>query len=192
MSERKNIVRTLIREVCITPLARRQGGTRVEVMWQTGATSSLTINKQLPGRRTGDAAVGLISQMVRRSRPATAIAEELNARDLATASGRAWTNLDVHSFCRHHGLSWPKRMPSSTRRPEQRRDGLYSLRGVAVKLAVTENAVRHWVSRGWLEVADGGTRGRPCWFRLDDLLLQRLKKLRDAHTRPSSHRSNCS
>jgi DNA invertase Pin-like site-specific DNA recombinase len=190
MAERKNIVRTLIREVCITPLAQRQGGTRVDVLWQTGATSSLTISKQLPGRRTGDGAVGLISQMVHRGRPATEIAEELNARNLATASGRAWKNLDIHSFCRHHGLRWPKRMPSSTRRPEQRRDGLYSLRGVAVKLAVTENAVRYWVARGWLKAAEGGTRGRPCWFHLDDLLIHKLKELLAEHTRPSSHRSN--
>lgn len=190
MAERKNIVRTLIREVCIAPLTKREGGTRVEILWQTGATSTLTIDKQLPGRRTGDEAVRLIAQMVRRSKPATEIAEELNARGLPTASGRAWANIDVHSYCRHHGLDWPKRMPSSTRRPEQRRDGLYSVRGVAVKLAVTENAVRHWIARGWLEITDGGSRGRPCWFRLDEPLVQKLEKLRDAHTRRESRCSS--
>jgi DNA invertase Pin-like site-specific DNA recombinase len=190
MAERKNIVRTLIREVCLTPLARREGGTRVDVLWSTGATSTLTIAKQLPGRQTGDEAVQLIVQMVRRSRPATEIAEELNARGLLTASGREWTNLDVHSYCRHHGVQWRKRMPSSTRRPEQRRDGLYSTRGVAARLDVSENAVRHWVACGWLEVADGGSRGRPCWFQLDEPTVEKLKQLRDAHTRPSGRRAN--
>jgi DNA invertase Pin-like site-specific DNA recombinase len=187
MAERKNIVRTLIRDVCITPRNGRHGGTFVEVLWQTGATSAITIEKQLPGRRTSLEAAKLIAQMVRKARPATEVAECLNERGLRTADGAPWTNIAVHYHCRYRGLRWPKRMPSSTPRPERRQDGLYSIRGVAAKLGVAENAVRYWIRRGWLKVTEGGSRGRPCWFQLDDLLVRRLGKLRDEHTVGNRH-----
>jgi DNA invertase Pin-like site-specific DNA recombinase len=188
MAERKNVVRTLVREVCIAPGEKRSGGTRVEILWQTGATSEIAIAKQLPGRRTSPAATTLIAEMVRKNKRATEIAECLNERGLVTADGARWTNIAVHHHCRYRGLRWAKRMPSSIPRPDRRSDGLYSIRGVAVKLSVTENAVRYWIQRDWLTIAAGGSPGRPCWFQLDDLAVRRLEKLRDAHTLASSRR----
>lgn len=188
MAERKNIVRTLIHEVCITPLKKREGGTRIDVLWQTGATTTITIEKQLPGRRTSPESTTLVAQMLRQSKTAIEIAEELNARGLKTADGLAWTNIAVHYLCRYRGWRWPKAMASSTRRPDRRRDGLYSIHGVASKFGVSENAVRYWLQRRWLKPSEGGTRGRPCWFQLDDLLTHRLEKLRDEHTMATSRR----
>jgi DNA invertase Pin-like site-specific DNA recombinase len=190
MAERKNITRALIREVCLTPIDRRARGTRLEVLWQTGATSEQTIERQLPGQHTSPEAAALIRELVQRNMPATEIAETLNERSLLTATAARWTNIAVHAYCRHHGVEWPKPMPSSVRRPDRRRDGLYSIHGVAAKLGVTDNAVRHWINRGWIKKVEGGERGRPCWFALDDITTRRLEKIRDAHTRASS-RTNC-
>lgn len=188
MAERKNVVRTLIREVCLTPSDRPSRGTRVDILWKTGATDSDTVDRQLPGWHAPKDAAQLIRQLVRQGTRATEIAEQLNGRGLVTATGLPWTNMFVHAHCRYHGVRWPKRMPSSVRRPDRRRDGLFSLRGVAVRLCVTENAVRYWVNRGWLPTTEGGSRGRPGWFRLDDVTVRRLEKCRDAHTRDSSRR----
>jgi hypothetical protein len=82
-------------------------------------------------------------------------------------------------------------MPSSVRRPDRRADGLYSIHGVAAKFGVTGNAVRYWIQQDWLKIADGGeARGRPSWFRLDDLTVKRLEKRRDLHTLSSSRLKN--
>lgn len=156
------------------------------ILWQTGATTELTISKQMPGRRTSEEATMLIAKLVRENKPAPEIAAHLNENGLLTAEGALWSNIAVHQHCRYRGLRWSKRMPSSVKRPERRPDGLYSVRGVARRLGVSENAVRHWIQRGWLKITDGGSRGRPCWFRLDDLVVRRLTKLREAHTRANS------
>jgi hypothetical protein len=181
MAERKNIVRTLIHEVCITPLAKRSG-TRVQILWHTGATSTLTVQRQFGGLRTSAEAKNLIAQMVRQGRRATEIAQELNARGLFTASGRPWTNNDVQGHCKYQGVRWSKRMPCSIPLPERRADGLYSTRGVAAQLGVSVRSVRYWVQRRWLKNAEGGAH-LPLWFRLDQALIHKLEKLRDKHSR---------
>ena len=190
MAERKNVVRTLIREVCLTPSDRPTRGTRVDVLWQTGATDSATIDRQLPGRPTPKDAARLIRQLVREGTRATEIAEQLNERGLVTASGLPWTNTLIHAHCLYNEVRWPKRMPSSVRQPDRRRDGLYSLRGVAARLALTESAARHWVKRGWLSPAEGGSKGHPSWFRLDQVTIRRLERFRDAHIRDASRQKS--
>lgn len=188
MEERKNIVRTLVREVCLTPMDQPTKATRVEVLWCTGATTTVLVSRQRLGRRTSEEAKQLIEQRVKQGVPATEVADELNERGLLTATGARWTNLTVHAYCRTHHLRWPSRMPSSIRKPERRKDGLYSLRGVATELGVTENAVHYWVQRGWLKRAEGGTKGRCAWFRLDASTRRDLQRIEATHTRTSSRR----
>jgi DNA invertase Pin-like site-specific DNA recombinase len=190
MSERKNLVRILIREVCLTPLKGTSMGTRVDVLWCTGAISTVNIERQLPGVHTDLRTKALLRELVEQGATAIDVAATLNERRLTTAYGKRWTNIAVHAYCRHHRIEWPRRMPSSIRRPDQRGDGLFSKHGVAKKLGVTVNAVTYWVQRGWLRPAEnsGGARGVPCWFRLDELTIRRLKRVRDVHTRAASRK----
>ncbi len=187
MAERKNIVRTVVREVCLTPARGR--ATRLEILWQTGAVTPVLVAPQRPGRQTSPKVVALIREQVAQGTPATELAALLNEHSLRTATGAAWSNVALHGLCRYHGIHWSRRMPSSVRRPDRRADGLYSIHGVAATLDTTENAVRYWIQRGWLTRTAGGTRGRPCWFTLDPLTVRRLEQLRDTHTLASRRKT---
>ena len=62
-------------------------------------------------------------------------------------------------------------------------DGAYSTRGVARRLRVTHASGLYWVKQGWL-TGEGGGKGHPRWYRIDDETLARLRQLRAEHTGP--------
>lgn len=184
MAQRKAMLRTLVSEVCLIPISPPEGGTRVRLLWQTGATSEFVLPRQLPGQHTCQEAVKMIRSMVARMMRAGQIAAALNAAQIPTGTGRAWAPATVHSYCRYHGIRWPRPMPTSVPQPERRADGAYSIRGVARRLRVTESEVRYWVQCGWITSIDGGGRGRALWFHLDPATLVHLKQVRKDHVRP--------
>jgi DNA invertase Pin-like site-specific DNA recombinase len=181
--QRKTMLRALVKEVCLEPLPAPQGGTRVRVLWCSGANSDLTAARQRPGRQSSLEAVAMIRRMVAQATPAAEIAAALNEAGLLTAMGRTWSKADVHAHCHHHGIRWPQPMPTSLPTADRRADGAYSVRGAARRLRVTTATVLYWVKRGWM-VSEGGGRGRPRWFRLDPATMVRLKRVRAAHTGP--------
>lgn len=187
MEQRKAMVRTLIREVCLTAHERGKGGTQVRILWQTGAVTDFAVARQFHGRVTSSAATTRIREMVTHALPAGEIAVALNRARLPTAMGLRWTSVRVHVWCQTHQLRWPRRMPSSRPQPLRRANGLYSTRGVARRLRVTPGTVHSWVRRGWLRIADGGTIGHPRWYRLDDETIARLRSLRTEHKEPQRH-----
>jgi hypothetical protein len=81
-----------------------------------------------------------------------------------------WGAYSVQRLRWRQGLHRVARKPD----PEQRPDGLLSVRGVAAKLGVSQYAVRHWIEKGLLTPAEGGgVRAR--WFVLDAATVERLK-----------------
>ncbi len=192
MEQRKAMLRTLVREVCLTPVEGPEDGTRVRLLWQTGAVSELVVARQIGGWRASPAASEKIRSLVAAGTPAAQIAEALNEAGLRTASGRCWTRLVVHAYCHSHGLHWPHSMPTATPQPERRSDGTYSVRGVARRLHVTEATVRYWIERGWLRSVERAGHGRAQWFQLGPAMLTHLKRVRTAHSRPRRARTAAS
>lgn len=184
MAQRKAMLRTLVREVCLTPTENPNRSTRVRLLWQTGAITELVVERPRGGWHVSPAAAEKIRALVAAGTPAAQIAGALNDAHLWNARGRPWTRLAVHAYCHDHGVSWPRRRGTSMAQPERRRDGTYSFRGVARHLHVSEATVRYWIERGWLTSVDGGGRGHPRWFRLDKATLAQLKRVRAAHHRP--------
>lgn len=184
MAQRKAMLRTLVREVCLTPIAPPEGGTRVRLLWQTGAVSEIVVERQLPGPCAGRAVLQMVRDLVATMTPAGQIAAALNEAHLTTLTGRPWTAENVHQYRRHHGIAWPHRMPTSAPKPNRRADGAYSIRGVAQRLRVSEAEVRYWIKRRWITSFEGGGRGRVRWFQLDPATIARLEQLRATHTRP--------
>lgn len=183
-TQRKTLIRTLIREICLVPGAEREAGTRVRVLWQTGAVTEQEVERQRPGRATDPATVAEIEKLVAASTPAGEIAKQLNRAGLLTAQGNRWTAMKVHAHCRHHQIRWPQPMPTSRPQPLRRADGAYSTRGVAHRLRVSHASVLYWVKQGWLKGLGKGGRGQPRWYRLDEATVEHLREIRKTHTGP--------
>jgi DNA invertase Pin-like site-specific DNA recombinase len=186
MAQRKAMLRTLVREVCLTPVEGPEDGrpTQMRVLWQTGAVSELVVEPQIGGWRVSPTASEKIRALVAAGTPAAQIADALNDAHLRTPRGRPWTKRAVQAHCYYQGVRWPRRMLASAPQPERRSDGAYSFRGAARRLHVSETTVRYWIERGWLTSVEGGGRGHPRWFRLDAKTLAHLKRTRAAHHRP--------
>ncbi len=182
-AQRKAMLRALVREVSLTPREAPAGGVRIRVLWQTGAVTSLEVNRLLPGRATRAPAVAMIRELVAAMTPAAAIATALNRARLYPVKKARWTKTQVHAYCRDHGIRWPQPMPTSLPQPTRRADGTYSTRGLARRLRVTSASVLYWVKQGWLS-SEGGSKGHPRWYRVDDETLARLRRLRAEHTGP--------
>src|SRR5262249_6441007 len=105
------------------------------------------------------------------------IAAELNRRGLRNLLGKPWNEGAVAALRGRHDLGSGPR-PSELPPPYQRPDGLYSLRGVAARLDVSEHAVHHWVTRGWLAPSERSGPGRARWFKLDEATIARLQDLK--------------
>jgi len=177
-AERKNLLRMLVREVTLTPLDVPARTTRAQVLWQTDAVTEIIV----PRRSRFDAcatpgdALEAIRTLFTERKGDQAIATELNRRGLRTGVNRPWNEKAikwVRSRLLHlRRLPVP---PQSGPQPDRRKDGLYSLRGVASRLGVTDDIVRYWIEKGWLEGAEGGGPGRAWWFKLDREAVKRLE-----------------
>lgn len=173
-AQRKNLLRTLVTEVTLTPIDVPRRQTRIQVMWVTGAVNELAVDR--PSCATIHApsaeAVDCIRELVEAGMTTREIAADLNERGIKTSMGHAWTMRAVRRVRRNNGLQGP---PASAPVPLRRNDGLLSTNGVAEQMGVTPHRVRYWVEKGWLIVKEGGGQGVPCWYELDDATLQRLE-----------------
>ncbi|PTL74904.1 recombinase family protein [Vitiosangium sp. GDMCC 1.1324] len=177
-AERKNLLRILVREVALSPVEVPERGIHIQVLWQTGACSDLTIARR-PSytRATSPETIKLIGTLVEQKRTDREIAAELNRRGLLSGVKRAWDKQAVRWVRRRYGIH---RQPAGRRRgrprqPERRADGLYSMHGVTALLDVTDTMVRSWVEKGWLRCVEGGGPGTPRWYKLDRSTLKRLR-----------------
>jgi hypothetical protein len=174
-AERKNLLRMLVRAVTLSPIDLPVRATRLQVLWETGATTEFTVPR--PDRKTAQAtppeALDQIRQLLPRGASNHDIAQQLNAAGLCTGHGDPWTAHSVTWAQHRYRLSHPMRPPRSHRQPDQRPDGLYSIHGVAAYFHTTEHIVRYWMNQGWLQGVEGGGT-RPWWFKLDRATIKRL------------------
>jgi DNA invertase Pin-like site-specific DNA recombinase len=177
-AERKNLLRTVVREVALSPIEVPERGTHIQVLWQTGTCSDLTLVRHPSyARATAAETIQLIGTLVAQKRSDKQIAAELNQRGLLSGVKRAWDKQAVRWVRRRYGIrrQLAGRRQGRPRQPERRADGLYSTHGVATLLNITEAAVRSWVQKGRLRCAKGGGPGRPQWFSLDRSTIERLR-----------------
>jgi hypothetical protein len=187
VQERKNLLRLLIDEVALVPIDVPELGTLIRVQWHTGVVSEFQVPRgPHRGPQVSSETATMIRDAVASGTRAGDVAKALNEAGLLRATGTPWTKASIHSWCRQHDVKWPFRMPSSLPSPNQREDGLYSMRGVAAELGVTRNIVTYWVAKGWLESEEGGGRGRRRWFRLDEHTRERLEDIKERGLGPRS------
>ncbi len=175
--QRKNLLRILVREVTLTPIEIPERGTRVQVLWESGAVTEYRLCRArcVSGTQVDAETEERIRRRVLDGRYDEQIAEELNRDARTTGTQRRWDRKAVARVRRRLGVRRPGATPSHQPAPDRRGDGLYSTRAVAKCFGVQRRTVTRWAKIGLLEVVDGGGHGRPAWFRLDEETVERLK-----------------
>lgn len=174
-AEKKTLLRILIREIALTPLDAPRRSTKIDIWWQSGATSSLTVPRKdkYTAIATPVDVVKKIQSLFELGFDDSQIADQLTQCNIPRRANKPWDQNAVQKVrysYGFHGLN----LKSSRRAPAVREDGLYSVRGVAEKLGVKPSLVHNWASTGLLPVIEGGGTTKPRWFRLDELTFEKL------------------
>lgn len=150
--DRKELLGLLVQQVALVPedLPRRQ--TRVRLLWHTGGTTELTVERpeNQDAFRTAPGCVAMIRQLMPTHTDAQ-LAAVLVGQHLRTGRGRPWTATAVCSARHANGLFRYDKAEHSAASLERRPDGRYSTRGVAAQLGVDRATVHYWRQIGLLE-----------------------------------------
>jgi hypothetical protein len=175
-AERKNLLRMLIRDVTLCPIAVPDDRTRVRILWQTGAVTELDVPR--PGvlaRTTPTKATALIRRLLNEGKSDAEIAASLNRRNIPTGMQFSWTPEAV-ARARYRSGTMHRKSPRSSRSPDQRSDGLFSPNGLAARFGVRPTIITFWARRGILTPTEGGGTGHRYWFRLDEEMIAAIER----------------
>lgn len=177
--QRKNLLRILLREVTLTPIDVPRRETRVQVLWESGTVTQLYVprDRHVNPSRAEAVNEARIRDLVEEGLVDDQIVDDLNRAGRLTGKRRSWDRDAVARVRRRLGVVRPGAVPAHEATPDRREDGLYSTRGVANHLGVPRRTVTGWAKAGHLEIAEGGGRGRPAWYKLDDRTIQQLEVL---------------
>jgi DNA invertase Pin-like site-specific DNA recombinase len=168
--DRKNLLRMLIRDITLSPIEIPTRATRVQILWVTGATSEIVVQRSRSGVATQDkAVVEKVRELFEDRLSDREIAAQLTRLGLRPAKVSAWTAQVVQYLRTSYGIV------DATKQQPLGRGGLYSTRGVARAIGIPVYRVRRWVRQGRLAPVEGGGR-RPAWFRLSPGDIDRLSQ----------------
>ena len=170
MADRKRLLRTIIQEITLTPTAPRQA--TMTILWSGGVTTSHAIVCPPIGWHCLAPAslVERLRELARRL-PDHQIAEQLNAEEVRTPTGKPWTPQRVSSLRKQHAIATA--CPVEPGAVAIRGDGLISVAEAARRLHISSSLVHVWVGHGVL-TGDQRGAGSALWVRLTDQEVSRL------------------
>src|SRR5579863_969783 len=192
MADRKRLVRTIIQEITLTPTAPRQA--MMTVLWSGNVTTSHEIICPPMGWHCLAKAslVERLRELASRL-PDHQIAELLNAEEVRTPTGKAWTAGRVASLRKQHSIATA--CPVEPGAVAVRGDGLISTTEAARRLHISSSLVHMWVGHGVL-TGDQRAAGSDRWVSLTEQDAARLSGQVPCADFPSirdlMHRHQCS
>jgi DNA invertase Pin-like site-specific DNA recombinase len=163
---RKQLVRTLVREVIVT-VAGPEAHADVEIVWEGGARTALTLRLNRRGterRRTPEDTVALLRRLAEHH-PDGQIAAILNKQGRRTGTGLAFTQARVRSLRHQHDI--PPAPP-----PDADAD-IVTIAQAAQQLGVATTTIRRWLAAGLLP-AEQATPHAPWRIRLSEGVRRRF------------------
>jgi DNA invertase Pin-like site-specific DNA recombinase/predicted DNA-binding transcriptional regulator AlpA/biotin operon repressor len=164
--ERKELLRTLVREVVVTVRAA-EAPAEVELLWEGGARSELSVPLARRGsqrHRTSEETVELVRRLAAHH-PDRQIAAILNKQGRRSGTGLRFTETRVRGLRQRAGIpAAPPPDPASE---------LVTLDEAAAALAVSTATIRRWLKDGLLP-GEQVTAHAPWRIRLTDELRQRF------------------
>jgi DNA invertase Pin-like site-specific DNA recombinase len=173
--ERKEILGLLVKQVAITPIDTPERSTRIQILWHTGAISTLSAARPTNAdkHRTPKEVIQLIEELVP-GRTDTEIAQELNLRGLLNTTGQPFTKKGVAWLRWKYGLDKPLSAPMVAKSgisPE----GYYSTSALADKLGVSIYTIHYWREKGVIQAFQEKGKS-PWWYVVTPEVLETLRE----------------
>lgn len=175
-SERKEVLRLLIKQIALIPVDTPSRQTRISILWHTGATTELTIDRPSIQQRLGT--TEQVVQAVRElasSRTDTEIAFELNQRGLKSGRCRAFTASAVAWIRWKFNIPKPASDPGFARNVGIDESGCYSTSALAALLGVGIHTIHYWREKGIIPASQQTPNG-PWWHQVTPEVLNTLRE----------------
>lgn len=171
-ADRKRLLRLVIREVTVTPVAAAPRQAMVTILWSGDVATTHTVTCPPLGWHctTTPALVARVRDLAT-CLPDHRIADLLNAEDLRTFTGKPWTYGRVASLRKQHAI--PTRCPLDPTAGVQRGDGLAPVAMAARMLGVSPSLIHVWADHGAL-VSEQRQAGSYRWVQLTAADVARL------------------
>jgi len=170
-ADRKRLLRCLIRDVAVDGV-RQPGQIIIQVRWQTGATTTVSVRRprSTDSLKTDATLLEQIRAMAA-DHSDDQIADVLNAQHLTTRWGKPWTYQRVHRVRVHNHI--PSHCPIVPRGQETRGDGLVSVSAAMQLFGVSRATIAGWVRHGVLFAQHMSGRN-PYWLHVSPEDIARL------------------
>lgn len=182
--ERKELLGLLVKQVALVPEDVPQQLTRLRILWHTGATTELIVERPrgMEALRTSTEVLDLIRELLAEHTDAE-IAAILDERGLRTGRGHRFCALAVQSARHTHGIMRRDKDKRAAGRTTPRDDGKYSTVGLAQLVGVHPSTIHYWRRQGRIRGHQESDRGA-WWFEVTPTLLATLQ---NASQRRSLH-----
>jgi hypothetical protein len=173
--ERKEMLFLLVKQIALTAVDSPTRQTFVKILWHTGATSELLVNRPSIQQKLGTSveAIQAIRELAD-GRTDSEIATQLNRRGLLSAKGRCFTASAVAWIRLKYQISKPGIDPGFARSVGIRSDGSYSTSALAQKLGVGIHTIHYWREKGIVSAFQETSKG-PWWHRVTPEVLKTLR-----------------
>ena len=174
-ADRKRILRFIVREVMLDQ-KRLQGQVWLKIVWQTGATSELLVQRRVHTYRDYldlDRLRRRIADLNAAGKMDKEIAAILNREGFVAARGCAFKGENVWLLRTRWGIPTVK-INGVGANPLRWPDGSFSVQGAAATLGITPQTAFHYLARGLL-AGHQLTKGQPWQINLTDEQVDRLR-----------------
>ena len=187
-ADRKAMLRLAIEAVAIRPIDVPQRLTQIDVQWKSGAVDELTAARPSAAdhSRTPGEAIERIRELAILGLFDHAIAQKLNAEQVKSGSGRAWTPVAVkHARLKHRVVRSGHAPRGRGPLPDRHPDGRYSMRGAMKRFGVSQRQVMRWIERGMAQAVREDFEGHRSvwWLTIDVATATRIEKRRTTKRR---------
>jgi hypothetical protein len=173
-TERKQVVRLLMKDVTLTKLATT---IRINVRWQTHACSTVEVPRPQPAfvtRRTTPEVIERVRHLAQ-DHTDLQIADHLNAEGYQSSQGSPFSASKIAWLRSAYGITSGCPLGPAACPTGQRGDGRWSAQAAAAYLNVSVSTIADWCKAGTLDGVQATPRG-PWWVTLTPAVIATLRK----------------
>jgi len=176
MSERKELLSVLVKQIALTPVDLPDRQTKIDILWHSGAVTSLSTLRPRHNstHRLPDEIVAVIRKLAL-DRDDKKIAADLNDLGFAKSRERPFAGGTVSGIRERYGIKKPQADPAVAASGSLDGGRYMSTSALARRLGMSIPCISYWRKIGLLSGFQKGRQG-PWWYEISNDTLAKLMK----------------